>query len=266
MPAWLAPAIMGVSSVAQNLLGLGAQGKENMRLAQFQADANERYLQKQLEYNTPKNQMARFQEAGLNPNLIYGQGNPGNQSTPLTHPDIKPRDFSSMLSVAQIANQTRMVDSQVQAQNSATLKNTAQAELTRLQTLVATKNPLLNDSAYGAIISSLISTADVKASEAKMKGVESDWFTKPKQRSTTKGLDVVIEKGTNGAFKMEAELELLEQRFKLGSVDQKIKAEILNGKEFQNAIMEVQKKFMTDGDITPQHIVTFIQMLLMKLL
>lgn len=30
------------------------------------------------EYNTPANQMARFKEAGLNPNLIYGQGNAGN--------------------------------------------------------------------------------------------------------------------------------------------------------------------------------------------
>lgn len=263
MPAWLAPAIMGVSSIAQNLLGLGAQGKENRKLAKFQADANERYLQQQLEYNTPKNQMARFQEAGLNPNLIYGQGNPGNQSTPLTQPEIKPRDFSSMMNIAQLVNQTRMVDSQVQAQNSSTLKNTAQAELTRLQTLVAKKNPLLNDSSYNAIISSLISTADIKASEAKMTGQKAKWETSPVEITSDKG---DFYKGSLGMRKMDQELQLLEQKFKLGSVDQKIKAEILNGKEFQNAIIEVQKKFMTDGDITPQHIVTFIQLLLMKLM
>jgi hypothetical protein len=34
----------------------------------------------QNKYNTPFNQMARFKAAGLNPNLIYGQGNPGNAS------------------------------------------------------------------------------------------------------------------------------------------------------------------------------------------
>ena len=28
------------------------------------------------EYNLPTNQMARFKDAGLNPNLIYGQSNP----------------------------------------------------------------------------------------------------------------------------------------------------------------------------------------------
>lgn len=34
----------------------------------------------QNEYNSPANQMARFKDAGLNPNLIYGQGTPGNAS------------------------------------------------------------------------------------------------------------------------------------------------------------------------------------------
>lgn len=33
-------------------------------------------------YNTPQAQMQRFLQAGLNPHLIYGQGNPGNASTP----------------------------------------------------------------------------------------------------------------------------------------------------------------------------------------
>lgn len=33
-------------------------------------------------YNTPEAQMARFKAGGLNPNLIYGQGNSGNASAP----------------------------------------------------------------------------------------------------------------------------------------------------------------------------------------
>lgn len=263
MPAWIAPAISAVGGLAQSLLGFGAQKKENRELAEFQANANERYLERQLEYNTPKNQMARFQDAGLNPHLIYGQGNPGNQSAPLTHPDIKPRDFSSMMNLAQLANQSRMVDSQVSAQNSQTLKNTAQTELTRLQALVAQKNPLLNEGSYNAIISSLISTADIKASESKVSGQKAKW--------ETQGIEITGEngdfyRGTRGMLKMDQELKLLEQKFNLGTADQKIKAEILNSKEFQNAIMEVQTKFMTDGQITPQHILTFVQLLLMRLL
>lgn len=48
------------------------------------------------EYNSPKAQMQRFQEAGLNPQLIYGQGTPGNASaTPVQqqksgNPSFKP--------------------------------------------------------------------------------------------------------------------------------------------------------------------------------
>lgn len=33
-------------------------------------------------YNTPQAQMARYKAAGLNPNLVYGQGTPGNQPAP----------------------------------------------------------------------------------------------------------------------------------------------------------------------------------------
>lgn len=36
-------------------------------------------------YNSPQQQMARFQAGGLNPNLIYGQGNAGNASAPPTY-------------------------------------------------------------------------------------------------------------------------------------------------------------------------------------
>src|SRR5258706_14991604 len=43
-------------------------------------------------YNTPANQMARFAAAGLNPNLIYSQGNAGNQPSPVAFnaPDVDP--------------------------------------------------------------------------------------------------------------------------------------------------------------------------------
>lgn len=40
------------------------------------------------QYNSPQAQMARFKEAGLNPHLIYGQGNAGNAASIQT-PDVK---------------------------------------------------------------------------------------------------------------------------------------------------------------------------------
>lgn len=41
---------------------------------------NERMWNLNNEYNTPVAQMQRFSDAGLNPNLIYGQGNSGNSA------------------------------------------------------------------------------------------------------------------------------------------------------------------------------------------
>ena len=56
------------------VLGGISQSHENAKNRAFQ----ERMWNMQNEYNKPINQMARFNEAGLNPNLIYGQGNAGN--------------------------------------------------------------------------------------------------------------------------------------------------------------------------------------------
>lgn len=51
-----------------------------MDLAKYVADRNVGFWNLQNDYNTPKKQMERFLEAGLNPNLIYGQINNGNAS------------------------------------------------------------------------------------------------------------------------------------------------------------------------------------------
>ncbi|QGF19330.1 DNA pilot protein [Antarctic microvirus COCH21_V_SP_13] len=47
------------------------------------------FWSQQNDYNTPAQQMARFKAAGLNPNLIYGQGSGGNAG-PVSTPDVQP--------------------------------------------------------------------------------------------------------------------------------------------------------------------------------
>lgn len=51
-------------------------------LAQYQADRNLELWNLNNEYNTPASQMQRYKDAGLNPNLMYGQGSSGNSSSP----------------------------------------------------------------------------------------------------------------------------------------------------------------------------------------
>jgi len=230
------------------------QAQANKDLAAFQADANEKYLSQQNEYNKPLNQMSRFQEAGLNPNLIYGQGSPGNQSQSLSYPDIKPADFQSRTNAQDTIatfNQTRLASAQVQAQNASTMQKVAQTSVARLQAQVLAKNPALDDAGFKAMIDNLVSSAQLKEQQVRGQKI-----------ANTQAAGI----GPAAIEKVYKETQLLEQRFQLGNKDAAIKAEVLKSKEFQNAILEVQKKFMTDGDITPQHIMQFIQLLLMKAL
>lgn len=57
------------------------QTAANIELSKFAYDQDLAQWQRQNQYNTPAQQMERFKAAGLNPNLIYGQGTAGNASS-----------------------------------------------------------------------------------------------------------------------------------------------------------------------------------------
>ncbi|AXH77255.1 MAG: DNA pilot protein [Microviridae sp.] len=242
------------------------QAAENMKLAVYQNDANARFLAQQNEYNSPLNQMSRFKAAGLNPNLIYGQGNPGNQSSPQQAADIRPADYQShamnLSALLPMFNQTKMVQAQVDALKAKTVQTYGMVQLNKLQKQVLEKNPLLNESGFTAIIDSLKSAAQIKAADSSIKSQLAEWSTGEKSFK----IDGIEMHGPAGAAKLEVELNTMLKKYDLSTQDQAIKSEILKSKQFQNDILEVQKRFMTDGDITPQHILMFIQLLLTKLL
>jgi len=74
------------SSLISQFFGNSAAQKQ----AKEQNQMNYDNWLKQQEYNSPKNQMSRYSAAGLNPQLIYGQGTPGNApAAPVS--EAKPR-------------------------------------------------------------------------------------------------------------------------------------------------------------------------------
>lgn len=75
--------------------GTTSESQKNVQqaaLAQYQNAYDYMMWEKQNAYNSPATQMQRFREAGLNPNLAYQMGNPGNASSaPESHGfDITP--------------------------------------------------------------------------------------------------------------------------------------------------------------------------------
>lgn len=93
-------------AAAGSLAGAGidaaSTGKQNTRSQRFSREmyqlqyANNLELwNKQNEYNSPQSQMKRLQEAGLNPNLVYGSGQAQQPAGNLSSPDVQTPQFRS---------------------------------------------------------------------------------------------------------------------------------------------------------------------------
>lgn len=80
--------------IGYNEFNTRRQRKWGQQQYEQQRDDNIAFWNMQNEYNSPQNQMKRFQEAGLNPNLIYGQGNSGPASSIQT-PDVQSVTYRS---------------------------------------------------------------------------------------------------------------------------------------------------------------------------
>lgn len=77
---WSNPAASAISG-GFGIVGSGLSYLFNKKLAEQQNQYNIDMWKMQNEYNSPQAQMQRFKDAGLNPNLIYGQGTSGNASS-----------------------------------------------------------------------------------------------------------------------------------------------------------------------------------------
>lgn len=99
LSAAAAAAIAAGASALGSVGSAGVASARNMKIAKYSAEFQREMINEQNRYNSPLEQMKRYQEAGLNPSLIYGDGasSTGNQSniarydTPdLPTPDIGP--------------------------------------------------------------------------------------------------------------------------------------------------------------------------------
>ena len=113
------------------------QGRQNRKNREFQERENQINRQfavdmwnKQNEYNLPTNQMQRLRDAGINPHLAYGNGQPMNTSNaPATPSGIgsMPQGIAPQMNIGEIFN-ALMTKAQIKQMEAQTEKTKAEKE------------------------------------------------------------------------------------------------------------------------------------------
>lgn len=105
-----AEALGAIAGMAGNALGAMAgveatrlTNATNIALAKYSYAQQRQMIREQNEYNSPVNQMARYKEAGLNPNLMFGNIGPGQQSEIAKYqaPQIQTPDMSNIAPIGE---------------------------------------------------------------------------------------------------------------------------------------------------------------------
>lgn len=229
------------------------QFKWNMRAA-YKANEMNRHNQEwlleqnrllqaeQREYDSPAAQRARFIAAGINPNIAFG-GSGGNAGSAfpidagsMPGANVQPPNAAwpdiggAWLRAGQVQAQTELAQQRVQeSQTNVAYKSILMD--------IAKTNPMLNPEVAGWVATTMQEMARVKAMEAR------SWLADPAEVQGEK---------SNIYRKVQSEVDAMVQRLGLNTADLAVKNRILESKEFANAILEVQKKWMVDNEITPQ--------------
>lgn len=162
-------------SLLGNLVGQGMTYKNNKKLmaqqqeynrqnAEWQNQVNIANWQMQNEYNTPAAQLQRLQEAGLNPNLLYGNGttSTGNNSSAPSAADVaayiqQPTNFADMGSADAVRafNQIRQTAYQDELSQSQASKLQAEEILALRRAATEKNNNLLRNVEYLSALNQL---------------------------------------------------------------------------------------------------------------
>jgi hypothetical protein len=252
-------------NIAGNLWSINRQARHNMKLAKYQNLENQKYLKQQLEYDKPVNQMTRFAEAGLNPNLIYDKGTGGNQGSPLQFPDIKPTDMtlgqlgSGLMDNILKAKQAKLLDTQADLNNVKVTSETVKQQLQQAQEAVIKANPLMDKDYFRATVKNMESIAIIKQQQA---NASLPFFTPDKESfpNYKKGQNTDQEFMNQYQIKVLMDFEEFLKKQKVRDADLSIKSEVKEAKDYKNDFEEIQNKWLMDADISWQ---TVRQMMLM---
>lgn len=230
------------------------QNKLNRQNAEWVLQQNQMLLDEQRKYDSAESQMARYREAGLNPHLIYDKV--AGTNTPISMSNLPGVQMGGVdASYPDIAGDfmgAQLAQSQMGLTEAKTQESGARQELMGMQRAIAATNPMLDPAVYERTIDVLMSTGELKL----------------KEQSYLMQSQSNIEGGGDERFKqkIDQEIEAMAQKLGLNTKDLAIKNKILQSKEYENALKEIQVNWMKNADVTPQHIFQGLMLLLTKMM
>lgn len=280
----------GFAAAAGNMLGsllpftkFGYKHSPQKRAFDASVRQEQRIFERDSAYNAPSAQMARFKEANLNPNLMYGQGNPGNvtgNAVGMQAPEAPRMDaVSNIAQSLLLGKEMELKDANIAYinQNTKLLSEKTGSEAWKQQLMEQNWNWLEKN--YPEVLKRMqrenrIGDETEEAQKAKtLLGVEGLDITNDLLREdleqrhrenrigrAAEPFDLQKRQGQGILAMHKIQTELLKQG--LMEKDGSIKKEVLTGKQFSNAILDMQKRFVTTGEMNATQ---YFQMLIMLL-
>lgn len=207
----------------------------------------------QRQYDSPKAQMQRYLEAGLNPHLIYGNGSSAGGAFPIDAGSIAPARLDApdasygRSDIAGDFIRGSMAPSAIENTQARTQEISSRMSLRDVQTTLLKNNPYYDPDTAKKLTNSALAVAKDLEQKA-------DWSLQT-QDSVSNG-----ERLMNGA------LQKMWNDLGIQATDAQIKAEILDSKKFENWMNDQKEKFMSSGDINPGMWLEFFKQAILKFL
>lgn len=211
--------------------------------ALVQSVVNKRAARAAAEYSTPAKQMGRFIEAGLNPNLIYGQMTP-NTYTP------QAANFQDAIGGAPARyTGSELQQSQTAVADQKVVESQQKTAVAKAQEALLKNNPFMREEYVNDLVSIMDQTAKQKEHDVGY------WLSGSESGAETVGQQRVF-----------LDIQNLVGRNNLMGADAEIKAQIIKSEGFKKELLEVQRNWMKEKNITPQHVYQGLLLLLGKMM